>query len=222
MSKVRRIDWSPDEYIAGTFGRLTWEEHGFYIVVLNMIYSSGGPIPIELDRLAYAGCSRPQAARRLIDQLVAKGKLRLTADGLLTNGRAARELGKAADRIEDARRAGKASGATRRSSADHPPIIRRSTPSESAVSEKRSGNFNRISGTPVRNYQPSTINSSLSESLTDAAREPAPDVEAPARAPALPEPERAPRPESPEAKAQRELLAEITAAKRAAFLKGSS
>src|SRR4029077_1639791 len=88
VSKVRRIDWSPDEYIAGTFGRLTFEEHGFYIVALNMIYSSGAHIPVEITRLAQAGGCRPQTAQRLMDQLIAKGKLTLTADGRLANGRA--------------------------------------------------------------------------------------------------------------------------------------
>jgi uncharacterized protein YdaU (DUF1376 family) len=66
--------------------------------------------------------------------------------------------------------------------------------------------------------------SSLSENHTDAAREPAPDSEAPARA--HPPPEPTPEPGtppatalSPDARATRQRLADITAAKRAAFLK---
>jgi hypothetical protein len=59
----------------------------------------------------------------------------------------------------------------------------------------------------------------LIQSLTDAAREPAPDVGAPARAPAALEPIRVPKAESPDARATRERLAEVTAAKRAAFMK---
>jgi uncharacterized protein YdaU (DUF1376 family) len=65
-----------------------------------------------------------------------------------------------------------------------------------------------------------THESSLSESLTDAAREPAPDQTAPARAQASLVPERPPGTESPEARDLRLRLAEITAAKRAMFLKG--
>jgi hypothetical protein len=60
----------------------------------------------------------------------------------------------------------------------------------------------------------------LTQNHTDAAREPAPDSEAPARAhPGLIDRPGA-RTESPEARATRLRLADITAAKRAAFLKG--
>jgi hypothetical protein len=44
-------------------------------------------------------------------------------------------------------------------------------------------------------------------------------VEAPARAHAVLEPIRVPKAESPDARATRERLAEVTAAKRAAFMK---
>jgi uncharacterized protein YdaU (DUF1376 family) len=56
---------------------------------------------------------------------------------------------------------------------------------------------------------------------TDAAREPAPDSQAPARAQASLVPERPPGTESPEARDLRLRLADITAAKRAAFLRGN-
>ena len=61
--KVRRVDWSPDEYMGGTFGNLTVDEHGAYIIALNLIYSSGGPIFVDLGRFAHAGRSRPQRMR---------------------------------------------------------------------------------------------------------------------------------------------------------------
>jgi uncharacterized protein YdaU (DUF1376 family) len=44
MSKVRRVDFSPDEWIAGT-RELTMEERGAYWDVCALIYSRGGPIP---------------------------------------------------------------------------------------------------------------------------------------------------------------------------------
>ena len=214
MSKVRRIDWSPDEYIGGTFGRLTTEEHGLYNVVLNMIYSTGGPVDADWRRLAHACCSRPHAMQRIAAALIKKGKLRFTADGRLSNGRADRELGLAAERIEDARRAGRASGAVRRAVGKsrvgaHPPIIRRSSPDESDDPRKRSSDFNRVTGTPVRNYQPSTIkdHESVSTNHTEAAREPSPKPQAAqARAPAKSNP----------------TLEALAAKARSRFMKGES
>jgi uncharacterized protein YdaU (DUF1376 family) len=187
-SKVRRVDWYPDEYIGGTFGRLTVEEHGLYGVVLNMIYSSGGPVDADWLRLARACCSRPHAMQRIARQLIAKGKLRFTADGRLTNGRADLELGRAAERIEDARRAGQASGVVRRNRVGaHPAIIRRSPADKTDDPRKRSLRNNGVGGTAVRNYQPPTIMTDR-ESITDAARDPAPDRAAPGRAPTKPDP----------------------------------
>jgi uncharacterized protein YdaU (DUF1376 family) len=227
MSKVRRIDWSPDEYIGGTFGRLTVGEHGMYCVVLNMIYSTGGPIDADWQRLAHACKSRPHAMQRLVAALIKKGKLRFTADGRLSNGRADRELGLAAERIEDARRAGRASGAVRRAVGKsgvgaHPPIIRRSTRDESDDPRKRSRGFNRIPERPFVSSPPTIKDhESVSVNHTGAAREPSPEPKAAqSRAHTEPEPERAAAPLSPEAQAARDRLDEITAAKRAAFLKG--
>lgn len=195
MSKVRRIDWSPDEYIGGTFGRLTTEEHGMYCVVLNMIYSTGGPIDADWLRLAHACCSRPHAMQRLVGALIRKGKLRFIADGRITNGRADRELGLAADRIEDARRAGRASGAARRAVGNnrvgaHPPIIRRSPPDETDDPRKRSRPNNRIAERPFVSSPPTIKDhESLPANHTDAAREPSPEPKAAqARAPAKPDP----------------------------------
>lgn len=214
--KVRRIDWSPDEYIAGCFGRLTTEEHGLYGVVLNLIYSRGGPVDCDLSELARYCCSRPQAMRRILDKLLAKRKLRLTVDGKLANGRADVELGKAAVRIEDARRAGRASGDARRRSADHRRIIAGSPADQQAVSEKRSRDFNGVTRTPVRNYQPST-ESSLSDSESGAARDPARDAGATGRAPGKPDPKPAAPAPSPKTAAR---LAELAKASRDRLLKG--
>jgi hypothetical protein len=126
-----------------------------------------------------------------MDRLIAKGKLTLTADGRLANGRADKEIHKAHQRIANATEAGVTSGSLR---------------TQHAVSRKRLKENRGVSRTRVHitNYQPSI--SSLSESLTDAARDPAPDQTAPGRAPA----KRDPRLEALAAKA------------RAKFLKGES
>jgi uncharacterized protein YdaU (DUF1376 family) len=192
MTKVRRVDWWPDEYMGGTFGNLTVDEHGAYIIILNLIYSNGGPIFVDLGRLAHAGRSRPQRMRDLLDRLVAKGKLSFTADYRLANGRADHELGKTGDRIESARKAGFISGSTRH---------------EKGVLKKRSSTFNRVSRTAVRNYQP--YDNHDHEKSTDAAREPSPELAAAqARAPTG-----RPKPKS---------LATLAAEARAKLLKGSA
>jgi len=49
--KIRRVDFSPDEWIAGTVG-MTLEEEGLYIRVCALIYSHGGPIGMELLKRA--------------------------------------------------------------------------------------------------------------------------------------------------------------------------
>jgi len=172
MAKVRRIDWSPDEYMAGTFGNLTVDEHGAYIIALNLIYSSGGPIYIDLGRFAHAACSRPQRMRALLDRLVAKGKLRFTDDGRLANGRAELELDRAAGRIDGARKAGFISGSTRFQKA----VLKKMPAVNSHLAERPF-----VSSTTIYDHD---LNHRKS---TDAAREPSPELAAAqARAPTRP------------------------------------
>ena len=47
--KVRRIDFSADEWLAGT-GELSAIDRGVYITVCALIYSRGGPIEMEVIR----------------------------------------------------------------------------------------------------------------------------------------------------------------------------
>ena len=47
--KVRRIDFSPDEWLAGT-GELSAVDRGVYITICALIYSRGGPIEFEVIR----------------------------------------------------------------------------------------------------------------------------------------------------------------------------
>jgi hypothetical protein len=231
MSKVRRIDWSPSEWLSGTRG-LGMDETAVYITVLNIIYDRAGACPNDAGFIAAqmvrSGQRNSQSqsgttarTRHALGRLVDLGKLHVTPDGQgLTNGRAERELNKARERMRGAAQAGRASGRTRTPSA-HPAHSQRIASAHPAGSEL--SRINELSRTSVRIKQPSTIkdhDTDLTNS-TEAAREPSPKPQAAqARAPALPEPEPVATPESPEAKAQRELLAEITAAKRAAFMRG--
>jgi uncharacterized protein YdaU (DUF1376 family) len=46
VTKIRRVDFSADEWIAGTRG-MTLAEEGLYIRICALIYSHGGPITID-------------------------------------------------------------------------------------------------------------------------------------------------------------------------------
>jgi uncharacterized protein YdaU (DUF1376 family) len=237
MSKVRRIDWSPDEWIAGTFGLLTQPEYAVYMVVLMVIYSRGGECPNDaayVDRhfksdLPMNATRQQRAAatmrvRRAIDRLIELGKLRPADSGGLTNGRANHELTKAQDRIKSAVKAGTASGQQR---ANRDPTHRQNPTGVGLVGGRQRANRDPthtqlqansyptvsparknkdLAPTRVRNHQPSTIISSLSENITDAAREPAPSQSAPARAPAKPELKLDPRLEVAALAARQKLL----------------
>lgn len=74
------------------FMSLTLEERGAYQTILDMIYDRGGPI-LDNERLlaGYMGCS-VRKWRKLRDELIAKRKIRINQDGLLTNSRAEKEI----------------------------------------------------------------------------------------------------------------------------------
>jgi uncharacterized protein YdaU (DUF1376 family) len=92
--KIRRIDFSADEWIAGTVG-LDNAERGLYITACALIYSHGGPIPIE--HLKAACRDHGHAFKRQLDQLLSTDKLSLN-DGQIDNKRCAKELQKAVTR----------------------------------------------------------------------------------------------------------------------------
>jgi uncharacterized protein YdaU (DUF1376 family) len=78
------------------FMSLDLEERGAYQTLLDLIYDRGGPIA-DNERLlsGYMGCSL-RKWRAVRDQLLAKGKIGITNDGLITNARAEFELENAA------------------------------------------------------------------------------------------------------------------------------
>ncbi|MEN2786165.1 DUF1376 domain-containing protein [Sphingomonas qilianensis] len=79
------------------FMPLSLEERGAYQTVLDLIYDHGGPIADDERILAaYMRCS-PRKWRAVRDQLVGKGKISFNSEGLITNSRAERELGKDAE-----------------------------------------------------------------------------------------------------------------------------
>src|SRR5262245_37611632 len=94
--KIRRIDFSPDEWLAGTVG-LDNATRGLYITACALIYSHAGPIPeVELRR---ACCDHGHAYKRQLHCLIDGGKL-IANDGQIDNKRCANELQKARKRYE--------------------------------------------------------------------------------------------------------------------------
>jgi hypothetical protein len=122
--KIRHVDLRPDEFIAGTFGVLSPLQFAVHWAACLMIYSRGGPVDDDADRLA-AAFKAPSGrmarqptlyrakVRVAVDELVAMGKLTRTQDGRLANGRAEDELARASNRIEKARLNGSKGGRPR-------------------------------------------------------------------------------------------------------------
>ncbi|WP_022727246.1 DUF1376 domain-containing protein [Fodinicurvata sediminis] len=100
--KVRRVDYYPDEYIAGVGNVLRADEAGVYWMVCTLIMSEGGPIPYNDRRLAGLCMIRPSQLRRIIEKLVDMGKLGLDDGNKLYQKRAQSEVERASKRIQSA------------------------------------------------------------------------------------------------------------------------
>lgn len=96
--KVRRIDFSPDEWLQGT-RRLDNATRGLYITACALIYSHGGPI--DVDELQTVCRDHGNAFNRQLKTLLNLGKVTL-ANGLLDNERCENELENARKRSENA------------------------------------------------------------------------------------------------------------------------
>jgi uncharacterized protein YdaU (DUF1376 family) len=99
-NKVRRVDYAPDDYIAGVGGVLNAAEQGVYWMVCSLVMSQGGAIPNDDRRIAGLTRIRPAEARRIVEALLEKGKLELTDDGRLSQKRARTEVERSANRIQ--------------------------------------------------------------------------------------------------------------------------
>ncbi len=118
--KVRRIDFSPDEWLAGA-ARLKADQRGCYITLIMMIYSNGEPILDDDKELSHICNLTVEKYRSIRKILIEKGKIYITADGRLSNRRCETELEKARNRTEKARengeKGGKKSGISRQNPA---------------------------------------------------------------------------------------------------------
>lgn len=176
MAKIRRVDFSPDEWIVGT-RELTLEERGAYWDVCSLIYSRGGPIADDDAWIAKALACHMRTWRAIKGRLVAKGKLRIEG-GFITNSRSLQEIERAEKRVSGARTAAEKSAEERRKRAEnsHLSLDYNDIPEADA----------HISG--EANYQPSTSNDqpptttlpeeSYSEAPREASTAPRQDVTA--------------------------------------------
>lgn len=101
-AKARRVDYYPDEYIAGVGGVLDAVEQGIYWMICSLIMSEGGAIEQNDRRLAGLCRIRPSDIRRTIDRLVERGKIHRHDDGKLFQKRAQSEVEKSLNRIQTA------------------------------------------------------------------------------------------------------------------------
>lgn len=184
MAKIRRVDFSPDEWLAGTRG-LTFEERGAYWDVCALMYSRGGPIADDEAWLAKALSCHVRTWRTIRARLIAKGKLSLT-DGMLCNERTNREIEKAESRLRNSREAAESSARERRLRAEERATDRREEPENDA----QSNDYNDVAEAPasvsdeaITNHQPSTINhkkitaavTEVSGALAEGSPAPKPD-----------------------------------------------
>lgn len=95
--KLRRIDFYPDDFLIGVAG-MTPEQGHVYWVVCSLCYSTGGPIPVEDERIFRLIRARPARLKRVINELQTCGKL--IVDGTqMYNRRAVNEMKTALKRI---------------------------------------------------------------------------------------------------------------------------
>jgi uncharacterized protein YdaU (DUF1376 family) len=97
--KIRRIDLSPDEWIAGTQG-MSLEEEGLYTRIIMRYYSRGEALPDDPLQIAKLCNARPQMVRRLLPKLLSKFD---QSGGKLLSNRCETELKLASNRLQSAR-----------------------------------------------------------------------------------------------------------------------
>jgi uncharacterized protein YdaU (DUF1376 family) len=106
MTKIRRVDFYPDDWLAGT-GELDDAERGVYITICALIYSRGGPISIELAKSFSR--SHGHMFTRCVQRLQMTGKVSVN-DGQIDSKRCANELQRSVKRLEKARENGAKGG----------------------------------------------------------------------------------------------------------------
>ena len=110
--KIRTINFSPDEFIAGVAG-MSAVDIGVYWIILSLMYSSGGSIRDDDERIFAIVGNHPNLVRPSIERLINKGKIDRAENGDLSQTRVRRELDAAETRMRQARDAGETGGRPR-------------------------------------------------------------------------------------------------------------
>lgn len=108
--KVRRVDFSPDEFLAGVAGEMSLDDFAVYWMVCTLIYSRGKAI--KDDAAWIAGKfekTNPRSVRAAIERLVSSDKIART-DGELMVNRCRTELERSSNRIRTAHENGSKGG----------------------------------------------------------------------------------------------------------------
>lgn len=110
MTKIRRIDYSPDEMIAGIAGQLDALDFGVYWMICTLIYSRGGPIRDDEKWISRVfRNTNPRTVRASIERLVATSKV-VRKDGELMVNRCRTEIESSLNRVRKAAENGSKGG----------------------------------------------------------------------------------------------------------------
>jgi uncharacterized protein YdaU (DUF1376 family) len=120
-----------DDWLAGTRA-LSFEEKGFYLELLCMMWASKGGLPDDVPELARHLRADRRKVRRLLDALLADDKLQIE-DGEIVNRRLMKDIGTARRRASSARLRGKVGEKSARSRRE---VSEKSARSRREVSEK--------------------------------------------------------------------------------------
>jgi uncharacterized protein YdaU (DUF1376 family) len=96
--KVRRVDWSPADWLEGT-AELSYEQEGVYVDIVNLIYARGSGVAMELIK-ARRKC-RGDRVEALVNSLVSLGKV-YRKSGVIHVKRCDDELLRARSRVDRA------------------------------------------------------------------------------------------------------------------------
>ena len=108
-TKVRTINWSPDEWLAGT-SMLSAVEIAVYVTVINLIYSHGEPVANDPAWVGRNCGLHTRSTRVALRRLIELGKIQVLPPvqasngstfigGKLTNRRCEQELKRAGHRM---------------------------------------------------------------------------------------------------------------------------
>ncbi|MBK1842433.1 DUF1376 domain-containing protein [Azospirillum sp. YIM B02556] len=149
MEKARRVDYWPDEVIAGVAGQLDPEEFGVYWMVCTLIYSRGGKIKDDPEWIARIfRKTSARTIRAVLNRLENSAKL-VRVDGELVVNRCQTELERTLNRTRTWRENGTFGG---RPSKENNNIGKPNGFSDKEATENR-----------AFNYQPATSNQQQEE-----------------------------------------------------------